>query len=142
MTTRLHTATHLLHKALQTVLGAHATQKGSNITAERLRFDFTHPDKMTPEQLAQVESIVNAAIKADYPVSVETMTIEDARERGATALFSGKYGEQVKVYSVGDFSMEVCGGPHVERTGELGTFRIQKEESSSAGVRRIRAVLE
>jgi len=142
MTTRLHTATHLLHKALQTVLGEHATQKGSNITAERLRFDFTHPDKMTPEQLAQVEGIVNAAIKADYPVSVETMAIEDARERGATALFTGKYGEQVKVYRVGDFSMEVCGGPHVERTGELGTFHIQKEESSSAGVRRIRAVLE
>jgi len=142
MTTRLHTATHLLHKALQTVLGGHATQKGSNITAERLRFDFTHPDKMTPEQLAQVEGIVNAAIKADYPVSVETMAIEDARERGATALFTGKYGEQVKVYRVGDFSMEVCGGPHVERTGELGIFHIQKEESSSAGVRRIRAVLE
>jgi len=142
MTTRLHTATHLLHKALQTVLGEHAKQKGSNITAERLRFDFTHPEKMTPEQVAQVEALVNDAIKADYPVSMETMTIEEARERGATALFSGKYGEQVKVYSVGDFSMEVCGGPHVERTGELGTFRIKKEESSSAGVRRIRAVLE
>lgn len=142
MTTRLHTATHLLHKALQTVLGEHAKQKGSNITAERLRFDFTHPEKMTPEQIAQVEALVNDAIKADYPVSMETMTIEEARERGATALFSGKYGEQVKVYRVGDFSMEVCGGPHVERTGELGAFRIKKEESSSAGVRRIRAVLE
>jgi alanyl-tRNA synthetase len=142
MTTRLHTATHLLHKALQTVLGEHARQKGSNITAERLRFDFTHTDKMTPEQIAQVEALVNGAIQADYPVTVETMAIEAARERGATALFSGKYGEQVKVYTVGDFSMEVCGGPHVERTGQLGRFKIQKEESSSAGVRRIRAVLE
>ena len=142
MTTRLHTATHLLHKALQTVLGEHARQKGSNITAERLRFDFTHPDKVTPEQIAQVEALVNGAIQADYPVTVETMAIEVARERGATALFSGKYGEQVKVYAVGDFSMEVCGGPHVERTGQLGRFKIQKEESSSAGVRRIRAVLE
>ncbi|HAS83156.1 MAG TPA: alanine--tRNA ligase [Verrucomicrobia bacterium] len=142
MTTRLHTATHLLHKALQTVLGEHARQKGSNITSERLRFDFTHTDKMTPEQITQVETMVNDAIRADYPVTVETMTIEEARERGATALFTGKYGEQVKVYTVGDFSMEVCGGPHVLRTGELGHFKIQKEESSSAGVRRIRAVLE
>lgn len=142
MTTRLHTATHLLHKALQNVLGEHAHQKGSNITAERLRFDFTHPDKMTPEQVAQVEAMVNEAILADYPVTVETMPIESARERGATALFTGKYGEQVKVYTIGNYSMEVCGGPHVEHTGELGRFKIQKEESSSAGVRRIRAVLE
>ena len=141
-TTRLHTATHLLHRSLQIVLGDHAKQKGSNITVERLRFDFTHPDKMTPEQIQQVESLVNDAIRRDMPVTVETMTIEDATKAGATALFSAKYGEQVKVYTVGDFSKEVCGGPHVKRTGELGTFKIQKEESSSAGVRRIRAVLQ
>jgi alanyl-tRNA synthetase len=142
MTTRLHTATHLLHKALQDTLGTHATQKGSNITAERLRFDFSHPEKMTPEQVADVERIVNAAIDADYPVSFESMTLEQARDLGAMALFGGKYGEMVKVYRIGDFSCEVCGGPHVNRTGELGRFRIVKEEASSAGVRRIRAVLE
>ncbi len=142
MTTRLHTATHLLHKALQETLGSHATQKGSNITAERLRFDFSHPEKVTREQLDQVEKMVNDAIRADYPISFESMTLEDAREQGAMALFGGKYGEMVKVYSIGDFSKEVCGGPHVARTGELGHFRIKKEEASSAGVRRIRAILE
>lgn len=142
LTTRLHTATHLLHKALQSTLGEHATQKGSNITAERLRFDFSHPEKMTPEQLAEVEQLVNDAITADHPVSVETMTLEQARDKGAMALFGGKYGEMVKVFSIGDFSREVCGGPHVSRTGALGKFRIVKEEASSAGVRRIRAVLE
>ena len=141
-TTRLHTATHLLHKALQVVLGPHALQKGSNITPERLRFDFTHPEKMTPEQLVAVEKIVNEQIARDLPITLETMTIEDAKARGATALFAAKYGEQVKVYTAGDFSMEVCGGPHATRTGELGRFKIQKEESSSAGVRRIKAVLE
>jgi len=141
-TTKLHTATHLLHKALRMVLGDHVAQKGSNITADRLRFDFTHTDKMTDEQKAEVERIVNEVIAKDMPVTMEAMTLEQARESGAIALFAGKYGEQVKVYSVGDFSKEVCGGPHVEKTGELGKFRIQKEESSSAGVRRIRAVLE
>jgi len=141
-TTRLHTATHLLHKALQIVLGPHALQKGSNITPERLRFDFTHPDKMTPEQIAEVERIVNEQITRNLPITLETMTIEDARAKGATALFAAKYGEHVKVYSAGDFSMEVCGGPHARNTGELGRFKIQKEESSAAGVRRIRAVLE
>jgi alanyl-tRNA synthetase len=140
--TRLHTATHLLHRALQMVLGPHAQQKGSNITPERLRFDFSHPEKMTPEQLAEVERIVNEAIARDLPVRCETMSLEEAKARGATALFNAKYGEQVKVYFVGDFSAEVCGGPHASRTGELGRFRIVKEESSSAGVRRIRAVLE
>jgi alanyl-tRNA synthetase len=140
-TTRLHTATHLLHKALQAVLGPHALQKGSNITPERLRFDFTHPEKMTPEQLKQVEEIVNDQIRRNLPVTVATMTIEDATAHGATALFAAKYGEQVKVYAVGDFSMEVCGGPHAATTGELGGFKIQKEESSSAGVRRIKAVI-
>ena len=140
-TTRLHTATHLLHKALQTVLGSHATQKGSNITPERLRFDFSHPDKMTPEQIKQVEDMVNDVIQRNLPITIETMTIEDAKAKGAIALFAAKYGEQVKVYTVGDFSMEVCGGPHANSTGELGGFKIQKEESSSAGVRRIKAVV-
>ncbi len=142
MTTRLHTATHLLHKALQQVLGEHVQQKGSNITPERLRFDFSHPDKMTPEQIAAVEALVNEQIERDLPVSYKAMTLEEAQTAGATALFSGKYGEQVKVYSMGDFSLEVCGGPHVEKTGKLGRFKIKKEESSSAGVRRIRAVLQ
>jgi alanyl-tRNA synthetase len=141
-TTRLHTATHLLHRALQIVLGEHVRQKGSNITADRLRFDFSHPEKMTPEQVARVEALVNEAIGRDLPVSMEVMGVEDARARGAAALFAAKYGEQVKVFTVGDFSVEVCGGPHVAHTGELGRFKIQKEESSSAGVRRIRAVLE
>jgi alanyl-tRNA synthetase len=142
MTTRLHTATHLLHTALRQVLGDHVAQKGSNITVERLRFDFVHPAPMTEEQVRKVEAIVNEQIRRDLPVSMETMTIEEARAAGAIALFGEKYGEKVKVYTVGDFSKEVCGGPHVERTGLLGKFTIQKEQSSSAGVRRIRAVLE
>jgi len=141
-TTQLHTATHLLHKALQMVLGDHVKQKGSNITEARLRFDFSHPDKMRDEDLLRVENIVNEVIAKDHPVTVETMTIEQARDAGATALFSGKYGEQVKVYTMGDFSKEVCGGPHVSRTGELGRFKITKEGSSSAGIRRIRAELQ
>ncbi len=141
-TTALHTATHLLHKALRQVLGDHVQQKGSNITTERLRFDFVHPEKMTPEQIQQVEDIVNNVITRDLPVSMETMSLEEAQEDGALAFFNSKYGEQVKVYSVGDFSKEVCGGPHVERTSQLGRFKIKKEQSSSAGVRRIRAVLE
>ncbi len=141
-TTALHTATHLLHKALRMVLGDHVQQKGSNITPERLRFDFVHPDKMTPEQIKQVEDIVNDVIQRDLPVSMQIMELEEARNDGALAFFESKYGEQVKVYSVGDFSKEVCGGPHVEHTAELGTFKITKEQSSSAGVRRIRAVLE
>jgi alanyl-tRNA synthetase len=141
-TTRLHTATHLLHRSLRIVLGDHVNQKGSNITPERLRFDFRHTDKMTPEQISRVEDLVNEQIRRDLPITCETMTLEEAQAAGATALFGGKYGEQVKVYTVGDFSKEVCGGPHTQRTGALGRFRIQKEESSSAGVRRIRAVLE
>ena len=137
-----HTATHLLHKALQIVLGEHAKQKGSNITTERLRFDFSHPEKMTKEQLQQVEDIVNEQIARDLPVTCEEMTLEEARESGATGLFESKYGEKVKVYTIGDFSKEICGGPHVNHTGELGHFKIKKEESSSAGVRRIKAILE
>ena len=141
-TTRLHTATHLLHKSLQFVLGDHVKQKGSNITPERLRFDFCHGDKMTAEQIGKVEELVNDAIRRRLSVTMEVMTIEQARADGATALFDAKYGEQVKVFTMGDFSKEVCGGPHVKNTEELGRFRIVKEESSSAGVRRIRAVLE
>lgn len=137
-----HTATHLLHKALQIVLGEHATQKGSNITTERLRFDFSHPEKMTKEQLQQVEDIVNEQIKRDLPVTCEEMTLEEAKQSGAMGLFENKYGDKVKVYTIGDFSKEICGGPHVSHTGELGHFKIKKEESSSAGVRRIKAVLE
>ena len=141
MTTSLHTATHLLHKALQVVLGAHVGQKGSNITPERLRFDFMHYDKMTPEELKHVEDLVNEQIQKNLPVSMKMMTLEEAKEAGAIAFFESKYGEQVKVYSIGDFSKEVCGGPHVENTEIMGIFKIQKEQSSSAGVRRIKATL-
>ena len=137
-----HTATHLLHRALQIVLGDHAKQRGSNITTERLRFDFSHPEKMTKEQIKQVEDLVNKQIKRDLPVTCEEMTLEEAKKSGATGLFENKYGDKVKVYTIGDFSKEICGGPHVTHTGELGHFRITKEESSSAGVRRIKAVLE
>ena len=142
MTTALHTATHLLHKALHIVLGDHVRQMGSNITAERLRFDFAHPEKMTDEQIARVEELVNDAIARDLPVTMEIMPLEKAKAEGAYAFFGDKYETDVKVYTVGDFSKEVCGGPHVERTGGMGHFKIQKEQSSSSGVRRIRAVLE
>ncbi len=141
-TTRLHTATHLLHQALHQVLGDHVQQKGSNITPERLRFDFSHPDKMTPEEIREVERIVNEQIDAGHEVAVDVMTVEEATEGGAFAFFDEKYDEKVKVYSIGGFSKEVCGGPHVSNTKELGRFKITKEQSSSAGVRRIRAVLE
>ena len=141
-TTAYHTATHLLHKALQIVLGEHATQKGSNITAERLRFDFMNPQKLTPEELKRVEDIVNEQIQRDLPVTCEEMSLEDAQKSGATGLFANKYGDKVKVYTIGDFSKEICGGPHVDRTGKLGHFKIIKEEAVSAGVRRIKAILE
>jgi alanyl-tRNA synthetase len=144
--TKYHTATHLLHQALRLVLGGHVAQKGSNITAERMRFDFTHPAPMTAEELKKVEDIVNEQIQKDLPISMEMMALDTAKASGAIALFGEKYESQVKVYTVGTaenfFSKEVCGGPHVERTGGLGKFTIQKEQSSSAGVRRIRAVLE
>jgi alanyl-tRNA synthetase len=142
MTTKLHTATHLLHQALRTVLGPHVAQKGSNITIERLRFDFSHGQPMSEEEILKVEAIVNEQIQRDLPVGMQVMTLEEAKTSGAIALFGEKYEEKVKVYSIGDFSREVCGGPHVEHTGILGRFKIQKEQSSSAGVRRIRAVLE
>ena len=136
-----HTATHLLHKALQIVLGEHATQKGSNITTERLRFDFAHPQKVTKEELDEVERIVNEQIQRDLKVTCEEMSYDEAKKSGAIGLFENKYGDKVKVYTIGDFSKEICGGPHVEHTGVLGTFKIKKEEASSAGVRRIKAVL-
>ncbi len=140
-TTKLHTATHLLHAALRKVLGDHVAQKGSNITAERLRFDFSHPDKMTPDQIAQAEKYVNEAIASDALVICTTMTVDEAKKSGAIGLFESKYGENVKVYDMSPWSKEICGGPHVEHLGQLGKFKIVKEESSSAGVRRIKAVL-
>jgi alanyl-tRNA synthetase len=140
-TTKLHTATHLLNAALRQVLGEHISQKGSNITAERLRFDFNNPDKMTPEQIKKVEDLVNEAIKADAPISYSVMTVDEAKAEGAIGVFGDKYGDKVKVYTMGKYSKEICGGPHVARTGLLGSFKIQKEESSSAGVRRIKAVV-
>jgi alanyl-tRNA synthetase len=141
-TVRLHTATHLLHTALRMVLGTHVEQRGSNITVERLRFDFSHPEKLTAEQLAEVERLVNEQIQKDLPVTWEEMSVEQAKQRGAIGLFEERYGDRVKVYSVGDFSSEICGGPHVERTGELGHFHIAKQKSIGSGLRRIRAVLE
>jgi len=141
-TTAYHTATHLLHQALCTVLGNHVEQRGSNLTAERLRFDFTHPAPLTEDEKKRVEQLVNEQIQADLPVTVTTMPLEEAKKAGAKALFGEKYEDVVKVYRIGDFSMEVCGGPHVERTGTMGHFKIVKEQSSSAGIRRIRAVLE
>jgi alanyl-tRNA synthetase len=138
---KLHTATHLLHQALKMVLGIDVNQKGSNITAERLRFDFNCPQKMTPEQLKQVEDIVNEQIKNALPVSCENTTVEEAKKRGAVGLFENKYGDQIKLYKIGDFSMEICGGPHAANTADLKSFKIVKEEASSAGVRRIKAVI-
>ena len=139
--TRMHTATHLLHAALHKVLGPTANQKGSNITAERLRFDFTWPEKMTEEQIAEVEKLVNGWIADAIPVTKKTTTVEEAKSEGAMALFGSKYGDQVTLYSIGDVSKEICCGPHVANTSELGSFKIQKEQSSSAGVRRIKAVI-
>jgi alanyl-tRNA synthetase len=141
-TTALHTATHLLQAALRQVLGDHVKQAGSNINADRLRFDFTHPEKVTREQLDEVEAIVNDVIQRELPISNEEMTVEQARENGAIGLFEDRYGERVKVYRIGDFSAEICGGPHAGNTRELGQFKIKKEESSSRGVRRIKAVLK
>ncbi|APS98437.1 alanine--tRNA ligase [Borreliella mayonii] len=140
-TTKLHTATHLLHKALQLVLGDHVRQKGSNITAERLRFDFVHSEKMTEDEIKKVEEIVNLQIKKSLSVKKIIMELNEAREKGAMALFGEKYDNLVSVYEIDGFSLEVCGGPHVENTNELGTFKIQKEQSSSSGIRRIKAIL-
>ena len=136
-----HTATHLLHQALKNVLGDHVKQSGSNITEERLRFDFTHPQKMTKEEIQKVEDMVNEQIQRDLEVTCEEMSYDDAKKSGAIGLFTDKYGEKVKVYTIGDFSKEICGGPHVTHTGNMGKFKIKKEESSSSGIRRIKAVL-
>lgn len=141
-TARLHTATHLMQAALKKVLGPSVSQKGSNITVERLRFDFNFDRPMTKEEIAEVEKLVNEAIQADVPVTMEEMTVEEAKHSGAVGVFDSKYGDKVKVYTMGEYSKEICGGPHAHHTGELGKFRIVKEQSSSAGVRRIKAVLE
>ncbi len=136
-----HTATHLLHQALKDVLGSDVNQKGSNINSERLRFDFSYPSKLTDEQKQKVESIVNEKISEALDVTVEEMTVEEAKQKGAVGLFTNKYGDIVKVYSIGDYSKEICGGPHVKNTSELGIFKIKKEEAVGAGVRRIKATL-
>lgn len=145
MSVKYHTGTHLLHKALRDVLGPDATQKGSNITPERLRFDFAFGRKMTPEEIKSVEMAVNARIDDALPVTFEDLPLAEAQTRGALGLFEEKYGDKVRVYKIGDYSLEFCGGPHVENTAKLGEggkrFKIQKEEAISAGVRRIRAVL-
>lgn len=140
-TAKLHTATHLLHAALRKVLGPQVAQKGSNITAERLRFDFSFERKMTPEEIAEVEKLVNESIQGGYEVVCEEMTVDEAKAAGAIGLFESKYGERVKVYTMGPVSKEICGGPHAKNTGDLVNFKIKKEESSSAGVRRIKATI-
>ena len=140
-TAKLHTATHLMHAALRKVLGNDVAQKGSNITAERLRFDFSFGRKMTEEEKKEVERLVNEAIAANAPVVCEEMTVAEAKEQGAIGLFESQYGERVKVYTMGQFSKEICGGPHAANTGDLKSFKIKKEEASSAGVRRIKAVI-
>ena len=132
-----------MHAALRKVLGGEAevAQRGSNITAERLRFDFSFPRKVTPDELKEVERLVNEAIAAGVDITCEEMTVDEAKAQGAIGLFESKYGERVKVYTMGQFSKEICGGPHAKNTGDLKSFKILKEESSSAGVRRIKAVI-
>lgn len=142
MAVKYHTATHLLNAALKAVLSPDVNQKGSNINDERMRFDFNFPRPMTQEEIGAVEALVNAKIAEDIPVTYEEMPIEQAREQGFVGVFDSKYGDVVKTYRIGEFSKEMCGGPHVAHTGVLGRFRIVKEQSSSAGVRRIKAVLE
>ena len=142
-TTKLHTACHLLNQALREVLNdKNIFQKGSNITPERLRFDFNFDRKLTDEEKKAIEDLVNKKIQTNTPVELEELTIEEAKAKGAQGVFDSKYGDKVKVYSIGNFSKEICSGPHVKNTSELGTFKIKKEESSSAGVRRIKATLE
>ena len=142
METKYHTATHLLNAALKQVLGAHVHQRGSNITAERMRFDFSHPAKMTDEEKQKTEDLVNEWIKEAIPVEHLEMKKDDAIKMGAEAMFIEKYGDIVSVYKIGDVSIELCGGPHVSNTSELGHFKIKKEESSSSGIRRIKAILD
>ena len=145
-TIKYHTATHLLHSALRKVLGEKVKQMGSNITKERLRFDFNYPQKLTPQQLMEIEGLVNEKIKENLEVKVEEMPLKKALKEGALAFFGDRYPEKVKVFTIFNpktgevFSREICSGPHIKRTSELGEFKIQKEESSGAGVRRIRAV--
>ena len=147
---KYHTATHLMYESLRRVLGDHVIQHGSNITEERLRFDFSHDEKVTPEQIKQVEDIVNEQIKKDLPVFWKEYPTKQALEMGALGAFGDRYGDIVKIYQMGEgddrFSFEICGGPHVDHTGQLAqdgkTFKIKKEEASSAGVRRIKAVLQ
>lgn len=141
-TTRMHTATHLLNAALKKIVDPNIQQKGSNITAERLRFDFNLDRKLTPEEIKEVEDYVNAVIEKNIPVVCEEIAYEEAKDRNAVGVFGDKYGERVKIYSIEDVSIELCGGPHVNNTGEIGHFTIKKEESSAAGVRRIKAVVE
>jgi len=141
-TIKYHTATHLLLAALRGVLGKHVEQRGSNITGERLRFDFSHGEKLTEEERNKVEEIVNKKIKDSLPIGQEEMSVDQAKKQEAVGIFDDKYGDEVKVYSIGSYSKEICGGPHVKNTSELGTFKILKEESSSQGVRRIKAILE
>ncbi len=141
VTAKLHTATHLLNAALRNVLDEGISQKGSNITAERLRFDFNFPRKVTADELRELEKWVQNAIDAGVDITCEEMSVPEAKQNGAIGVFGDKYGERVKVYTMGDYSCEICGGPHANNTGELGTFKIKKEEASSAGVRRIKAVL-
>jgi alanyl-tRNA synthetase len=139
--TRLHTATHLLQQALRDVLGTHVHQMGSNITSARLRFDFSHPQKLTTAQIQQVEELVNQQIQRDLEVSMEIIPLEQALQHGALAFFGERYPDRVKVYAIGDYSLEVCGGPHVSRTGSLGRFQIVKTETIGQDVQRVRGTL-
>ncbi|MEM7826963.1 MAG: alanine--tRNA ligase, partial [Candidatus Aenigmatarchaeota archaeon] len=132
---------HLLHQALREVLGKHVQQKGSNITHERLRFDFSHPNKLTEEEIKRVETLVNAKIREALPVKRIELSLEDAKKLGAIGLFDKKYGEKVSVYFIGNFSKEICAGPHVKNTSEIGKFKIIKESGVSSGIRRIKAVI-
>lgn len=140
--TKLHTTTHLLHQVLRDVLGKHVRQIGSNITAERLRFDFSHPEKLTDEQIQKIEKIINEKIKANLPVKMKTMRVEEAKKRGALALFGERYQERVKTYAVGSFSFEICGGPHVSSTGQIGSVKIKKEKAVGEGRRRLYVELD
>jgi alanyl-tRNA synthetase len=141
-TTRLHTATHLLHQSLRKVLGSHVQQKGSNITPERLRFDFSHDKKLTDVELKKVEYLVNEQIKKKIEVKREEMSPSEAKNKGALGFFESKYGDIVSVYTIGKFSKEICTGPHVKNTKEIKNFKIKKEEAIAAGIRRIRAIVD
>ena len=139
---KLHTATHLLMAGLRKMFGSQVMQKGSNITPERLRIDFNLDHKMTPEEISELENFVNDAIKKEIPVEYNEMSVADAKKSGAVGVFESKYGEIVKVYSIGDVSKEICGGPHAKNTKDLHHFKVIKEESSSSGIRRIKAILD